>query len=133
VSLVVLRYTVLRLGLFVVVLAAMFVAGARGVLLVGLTVVLSLALSYLLLRKQRDQMSAVIAQRIAARSGQPNHADGVDEAAEDAEDEARRARLAAAAAAEDARRARLSAAQGAEWAGMEPQADRASPRPSNRP
>jgi hypothetical protein len=133
VSLVVLRYTVLRLGLFVVVLAALFAAGARGLLLVGLTVVVSLALSYLLLRKQRDAMAVVIAERIAARTGEPHHADGVDEAAEDAEDDARRARLAAAQAAEHAREARLEAAQSAEWAGMEPQADSASPRPTSRP
>jgi hypothetical protein len=101
VSLVVVRYTLLRLGLFAVVLAALFVAGARGVLLIGLTVVVSLALSYLLLRKQRDQVAEVIAERVA----QPRRrGGGVDEAVEDAEDDARRG-----------------------------QADSASPRPTSRP
>ena len=87
-SLLVLRYTVLRLALFGAALGLLALAGARGILLVALTVVVSLALSYLLLRRQRDALAAAIAARVEAR---PHHRGGVDEAAEDAADEARRA------------------------------------------
>lgn len=86
-----LRYTVLRLALFVAVLGGLALAGARGVLLIGLTVVVSIALSYLLLRRQRDAVAAAIAERMQTRLEAPRGAGGTDEAAEDAEDEARRA------------------------------------------
>jgi hypothetical protein len=89
VSLLVLRYSLLRLALFAVVLGALWVLGARGILLVALTVVVSLALSYLLLRRQRDALAAAIAARVETR---PEHRGGVDEAAEDAADDAQRAR-----------------------------------------
>ena len=96
-SLLVLRYSVLRLTLFAAVLGVLALLGARGVLLVALTVALSLALSYLLLRRQRDALAAAIAARVEAR---PPGAGGVDEAFEDAADEARRNQLAAAQSAE---------------------------------
>jgi len=97
VSLLVLRYSVLRLTLFAAVLGVLALLGARGVLLVALTVALSLALSYLLLRRQRDALAAAIAARVEAR---PHQAGGADEAFEDAVDDAERARLAAAQSAE---------------------------------
>jgi hypothetical protein len=91
VSIVVLRYTLLRLALFVVVLAVLAIAGARGILLLGLTVAVSIALSYLLLRRQRDAVAAAIAERVQGRLEAPRNDGGTDEAVEDAEDEARRA------------------------------------------
>jgi hypothetical protein len=90
VSLLVLRYSLLRLAVFAAVLGVLWVAGARGVLLLALTVVISLALSYLLLRRQRDALAAAIAARVEAR---PHHRGGVDEAVEDAADEATRTPL----------------------------------------
>jgi hypothetical protein len=97
VSLLVLRYSVLRLALFAAVLGVLWLVGARGILLVGLAAVVSFALSYLLLRRQRDAVAAAISSRVEAR---PHHAGGVDEAFEDAADEASRARLGAAQSAE---------------------------------
>ena len=96
-SLLVLRYSVLRLALFAAVLGVLALAGARGILLVALTVVVSLALSYLLLRRQRDAVAAAIAARVGER---PHQRGGVDELVEDAADEARRARLEASQSAE---------------------------------
>ena len=54
----------------------LFLAGARGVLLLGLTVVVSIALSYLVLRRQRDAVAAV--DRASGWRGreQPQHAAG---------------------------------------------------------
>jgi hypothetical protein len=88
VSSLVLRYSLLRLALFGAVLGVLWVAGARGVLLAALAVAVSLALSYLLLRRQRDALAAAIAARVEAPR---EHRVGVDEAVEDAADEARRA------------------------------------------
>jgi hypothetical protein len=113
---VVVRYTLLRLALFAAVLLVLSLAGARGVLLLALTVVVSMGLSYLLLRKQRDAVAGVVAERLAARAGEP-HAPGDDEAAEDAEDDARRAQP---------RPADAQPRPGA-------QADSASPRPNSTP
>jgi hypothetical protein len=110
VSLVVLRYTLMRLAIFAAVLVLLFLAGARGILLAALTVAVSMALSYLLLARQRDAVAAVVAERVA-RSHRPQQP-GVDEAAEDAEDDARRARLAEA---------------------QDESAPNASPRPSSTP
>jgi hypothetical protein len=123
VSLVVLRYTVLRLAIFAAVLALLFLAGARGILLAALTVAVSMALSYLLLARQRDAVAAVVAERVA-RSQRPQRP-GVDEAAEDAEDDARRARLAGAGD---------GAPGGAQDGGpQDGRAPNASPRPSSTP
>jgi hypothetical protein len=114
---VVVRYTLLRLALFAAVLLVLSLAGARGVLLLALTVVVSMGLSYLLLRKQRDAVAAVVAERLAARAGQPHAPAGDDEAAEDVEDDARRAQP---------RPADAQPRPGA-------QADSASPRPNSTP
>lgn len=136
-SLVVLRYTLLRLALFVAVFAVLALAGARGALLLGLTVVISLALSYLLLRGQRDAVAAVIAERVGERATGPGPARqpaaGSDEAVEDAEDDARRSR-------EARRTAALPGPEGPGGPGtqdrIEVQDDsvpNASPRPSSTP
>ncbi|MFI5631343.1 DUF4229 domain-containing protein [Streptomyces sp. NPDC051664] len=82
------RYTLMRLSIFVGCLAVVAVAVAYGVLpsglggsnvmwVVMLALLLSAPLSYILLRKQRDEMSAQIAPkidrakaRLAANQGQ---------------------------------------------------------------
>jgi hypothetical protein len=119
VSLLVLRYSLLRLALFAVVLGALWVVGARGILLVALTVVVSLALSYLLLRRQRDALAAAIAARVETR---PEHRGGVDEAAEDG---AGLPPTDPHIAADEAQRARSP--------GRDHDEASASPRPSKRP
>lgn len=76
-----LKFTVLRLALFVAALAVLALFGARGWLLLLLAAVVSLALSYVLLRGPRAELAAAIEQRTARRLGS-------DEQAEDAEAEA---------------------------------------------
>ena len=92
-----LRYTALRLALLVAVVAVLALAGARGVLLVVLAAVVSMALSYVLLRRQRDAVAIALDERIRARQAGTPPAGGAglghrfreglaqDEAAEDAE------------------------------------------------
>jgi hypothetical protein len=93
-----LRYTLLRLALFAVVLAGLAAAGARGLLLLALSLASSMALSYLLLRRQRDALATAIAERAEQRrAAEPEDAGAdrrparglaADEAAEDAEADA---------------------------------------------
>jgi len=72
----VLRYTTLRLGLFVAAAGLLWLTGAvKGLLLVALAVLISGLASYALLQSQRQAMSAAIAtaresraQRAAARA-----------------------------------------------------------------
>jgi hypothetical protein len=86
----ILRYTTLRLALFVLALIVLWLVRIRdGVLLVAIALVLSGLASFVLLAGQRDAMSAqlheaaqrrrVKAQLRAAREDVP---DGVDEAAD---------------------------------------------------
>jgi hypothetical protein len=83
----VLRYSVLRLLLFFGSLLVLWLVGVRNpVLLIVLTAVISLGLSYVLLRGPRDAMAQTLADRAARRIGH-RQAD-VDAAAEDAADEA---------------------------------------------
>jgi hypothetical protein len=128
VSHVVLRYTVLRMAIFAAVLVLLFLAGARGILLAALTVAVSMALSYLLLARQRDAVAAVVAERVA-RSHRPQRP-GADEAAEDAEDDARRARL---AELEGRGPAQDQVQDGAQDRAQDDRAPNASPRPSSTP
>ncbi len=51
------QYTVLRLALFAVVLGVLWLLGARGLLALGLAVLVSGLLSFTLLAKQRGAMS----------------------------------------------------------------------------
>jgi hypothetical protein len=82
----VLRYSVLRLLLLFGCLLVLWLVGIRNVvLLVALTAVLSITLSYFLLKGPRDAMAQTLADRAARRTGHTS-AD-VDAAAEDAEDE----------------------------------------------
>ena len=62
-----LKYTVMRLGLFVAALALMLLLGARGVLAVALAVVVSALLAFVLLRNQRDAVAGQVSQGLQRR------------------------------------------------------------------
>ncbi|WP_432510300.1 DUF4229 domain-containing protein [Kineococcus sp. SYSU DK001] len=64
---VALRYTVLRLGIFVLCLVVAREAGAVGWLALLIAAVVSVLLSLILLRRQREQMAAALQQRIDGR------------------------------------------------------------------
>ena len=57
-------YTTARILLFVVALGVLYLAHVRGVLLLGLAVLVSGLISFVLLSRQRDAMSGAIASRI---------------------------------------------------------------------
>jgi membrane associated rhomboid family serine protease len=59
-----LYYTILRLGLFIVVFGLLYVAGARSVLLLGLSILISGVISYFALNGQRAAMSGAISRRV---------------------------------------------------------------------
>lgn len=56
----VLRYTAARAGLFAVALGLLYLLGARSLLLIGLALLVSGLASYVLLSRQRDELSSVI-------------------------------------------------------------------------
>jgi O-antigen ligase len=89
-----LKYTVLRLVLFVAALAVFALLGARGILAVLLAAVASVALSFVLLRGPREELSRAIAERAdpsrPRRQSRVNRRLAEDDAAEDADDERRR-------------------------------------------
>ena len=57
-------YTVLRLAIFAALLGLLYLAGARGILLVGGAAIASLAISYFALARQRAAMAGSISKRI---------------------------------------------------------------------
>jgi hypothetical protein len=57
-------YTLMRLLLFFASLILVYFAGARGLLLVGLALVISGIASFVLLSRQRDAMSGALAARV---------------------------------------------------------------------
>jgi Protein of unknown function (DUF4229) len=59
-----LRYTALRIALFLGVLLVLALLGVRDLLLLGLAVLISGLASYSLLSRQRDAMSAAVSGRI---------------------------------------------------------------------
>jgi len=61
-----LSYTVLRLILFAAVVGLLALAGARSYLLLALAILISGALSYFLLSRQRTAMSDAIARRVTS-------------------------------------------------------------------
>jgi hypothetical protein len=63
----VLRYTTLRLAIFLVALALLWLVRVRGLLLVALAVLISGLASYALLQRQRDLMSVQLAAASARR------------------------------------------------------------------
>ncbi len=84
----VLRYTVLRIALFVAALAVLALLGASELTALVGAAVISLLLSYVLLRGPRDAAALAIAERtrarLDARSGVAQDAAAEDAAAEDA-------------------------------------------------
>jgi hypothetical protein len=58
-------YTISRILLFAVVLGLLYVVGARGLLLIGLAVLISGIVSFIVLSRQRDAMSGAITSRIS--------------------------------------------------------------------
>lgn len=59
------NYTVLRLAIFAVALGLLYLAGARGILLVGLAAVVSAIVSFIVLARWREAMAGSISRRIA--------------------------------------------------------------------
>jgi len=59
-------YSLARLLLFAVTLAVLYFVGARGLLLVGLALVISGIISFVVLSRQRDAMSGAITSRIGS-------------------------------------------------------------------
>jgi hypothetical protein len=83
-------YTVSRLLLFIVVLLLLDLAGARGLLLVALALLISGLLSYVLLSRQRNSMASSLSGRLAARTRRtPGFRERLNEGtrAEDTDDE----------------------------------------------
>jgi hypothetical protein len=60
-----LAYTSARILLLVIAILLLYLAGARGILLVGLAFVVSALASYVLLSKQRDAMSGALNRRLS--------------------------------------------------------------------
>src|SRR5260370_10589534 len=65
-----LSYTSARILLLVAAMGLLYLAGARGILLVALAFAVSALASYVLLSRQRDAMSGAIARRFG-KQGQP--------------------------------------------------------------
>ena len=62
-----LAYTSARILLFVVAVVLLYLAGARGILLLALALVVSGIASFVLLSRQRDVMSGALAARLRNR------------------------------------------------------------------
>ena len=59
-------YTTARILLFVAATGLIYLAGARGLLLLGLALVVSGAASYILLSRQRDAMAGALTRRLTS-------------------------------------------------------------------
>ena len=59
-------YTAARILLFVAAAGLIYLAGARGLLLLGLALVVSGAASYILLSRQRDAMAGALSKRLGS-------------------------------------------------------------------
>ena len=68
-------YTLLRFGLFLVLWALLWLARVPGLLAGLIAVVLSVPLSFVLLRRQRERVAANLQQRITARQAQQQQFD----------------------------------------------------------
>lgn len=62
-------YTTARILLFVVVTGLLYLTGFRSVLLLGLALLISGIISYVLLSRQRDAMSSAITSRLQGFRG----------------------------------------------------------------
>jgi hypothetical protein len=81
------RYSVLRLMIFFGLLCALWLLGLRGWLLLAVSALGSMVVSYFVLQGPRAQFSASIANRVDARARRAELADShhTDENVEDAE------------------------------------------------
>ncbi len=59
-------YTTARILLFVAATGLIYLAGARGLLLLGLALLVSGAASYILLSRQRDAMAGALTKRLGS-------------------------------------------------------------------
>ncbi len=59
----VLKYTAARLALFAATAGVLFLVGARGFLLLALSILISGIVSFVLLSRQRDAVSASVTER----------------------------------------------------------------------
>jgi len=59
-------YTAARILLFVAAAGLIYLAGARGLLLLGLALLVSGAASYILLTRQRDAMAGALSRRLGS-------------------------------------------------------------------
>lgn len=62
-------YVLGRFAIFAVLLAALWLVGLGGLMGAALALVLSVPLSYLLLRRQRDDVTAALQRRSEAKAG----------------------------------------------------------------
>jgi uncharacterized protein DUF4229 len=89
VHLALIKYSVMRLALFVVSLIGLYALGVReSILLLVLAAGVSLALSYLLLTKQRDELTRAIQERTSRRLDDAQQRRGFGAADAEAEDTA---------------------------------------------
>ncbi|HEY0168401.1 MAG TPA: DUF4229 domain-containing protein [Jatrophihabitans sp.] len=68
-------YTVLRFGLFLALWGLLYLARVPTLLAATIALVLSIPLSYILLRKQRDRLAANLEARVTARQAQRHDLD----------------------------------------------------------
>jgi hypothetical protein len=68
-------YTVLRFGMFLLLWALLWVARVPGLLAALIALVLSVPLSFVLLRRQRERVAANLEQRIIARQAEQHNLD----------------------------------------------------------
>lgn len=61
------RYTVMRMALFAATVVVLYIAGARSMILLVSALVISMLLSYIVLRSQRVAATTAIADRIETR------------------------------------------------------------------
>jgi hypothetical protein len=70
----VLAYSAARVALFAATAGVLFLLGARGLLLLALSVLLSGLVSYVLLSRQRDAMSSAVASAVRSSRRRLEHA-----------------------------------------------------------
>jgi len=68
-------YTLLRFGIFFVLWGLLWLARVPSLLAALIAIVLSVPLSFVLLRKQREKMAANLEQRVAARQAEQHQLD----------------------------------------------------------
>jgi hypothetical protein len=68
-------YTVLRFGMFLLLWAMLWLVRVPGLLAALIALVLSVPLSYVLLRRQRERVAANLQQRVTARQAQRHELD----------------------------------------------------------